>query len=101
MPLTRQTPLTELPGVGPSRAKKLEKLGLGTMGDLLDYLPQRYEDRRECCALRDAPADRPCCVSVLVAETPRISYVRRGLTLVKVKAVDGTAVVNITFFNQE
>jgi ATP-dependent DNA helicase RecG len=101
MPLTRQTPLTELPGVGPSRAKKLEKLGLGTMGDLLDYLPQRYEDRRECCALRDAPADRPCCVSVLVAETPRISYVRRGLTLVKVKAVDGTAVVNITFFNQD
>ena len=27
MPLTRQTPLTELPGVGPARAKKLEKLG--------------------------------------------------------------------------
>ena len=101
MPLTRRTPLTELPGVGPNRGKKLEKLGLRTMGDLLEHLPQRYEDRRECRALRDAPADRPCCVSAMVAETPRISFVRRGLTLVKVKAVDGAGTVYITFFNQD
>ena len=101
MPLTRDTPLTDLPGVGPQRAKKLEKLGLRTLGDTLDHLPQRYEDRRECCELRDAPADRPCCVTAMVAETPRISYVRRGLSLVKVKAVDGAATMHITFFNQD
>ena len=101
MPLTRQTPLTDLPGVGPQRAKKLEKLGLRTLGDALDHLPQRYEDRRECRDLRDAPADRPCCVAAMIAETPRISYVRRGLSLVKVRAVDGAAVLNITFFNQD
>ncbi len=101
MPLTRETPLTDLPGVGPARGKKLEKLGLRTLGDTLNHLPQRYEDRRECCALQNAPQDRPCCVSALVAETPRISYVRRGLSLVKVKAVDGTGTVYITFFNQD
>ena len=101
MPLTRETPLTDLPGVGPARGKKLEKLGLRTLGDTLDHLPQRYEDRRECHTLRDAPQDRPCCVSAMVAETPRVSFVRRGLSLVKVKAVDGTGTVNITFFNQD
>lgn len=101
MPLTRSTPLTELPGVGPARAKKLEKLGLRTLGDALEHLPQRYEDRREVCTLRDAPADRPCCVPLLIAETPRVSYVRRGLTLVKVRAVDGTGAAHITFFNQD
>ena len=101
MALTRETPLTELPGVGPARAKKLEKLGLHTLGDTLEHLPQRYEDRREVCTLRDAPADRPCCVPLLIAETPRVSYVRRGLTLVKVRAVDGTGAAHITFFNQD
>lgn len=101
MPVTRQTPLTELPGVGPARGKKLEKLGLSTLGDTLNHLPQRYEDRRECCALKDAPQERPCCVSLIVAETPRVSYVRRGLSLVKVRGVDGTGSVNITFFNQD
>ena len=101
MPLTRETPLTDLPGVGPARGKKLEKLGLRTLGDTLDHLPQRYEDRRECHSLQDAPQDRPCCVSAMVAETPRISFVRRGLTLVKVKAVDGSGTVHITYFNQD
>ena len=36
MPLTRDTPLTDLPGVGPARGKKLEKLGLRTLGDALE-----------------------------------------------------------------
>ena len=101
MTLTRNTPLTDLPGVGPQRAKKLEKLGLRTLGDALEHLPQRYEDRRERHALRDAPEGRPCCVAAMVAETPRVSYVRRGLSLVKVKAVDGADTVYVTFFNQD
>ncbi len=101
MTLTRNTPLTDLPGVGPQRAKKLEKLGLRTLGDALEHLPQRYEDRREAHTLRDAPSDRPCCVALLVAETPRVSYVRRGLTLVKMKGVDGSGAAQITFFNQD
>ena len=101
MPLTRDTPLTGLPGVGPARGKKLEKLGLRTVGDLLAHLPQRYEDRRERHALRDAPEGRPCCVPAMVAETPRVSYIRRGLSLVKVKAVDAADTVYITFFNQD
>ena len=101
MPLTRETPLTDLPGVGPARGKKLEKLGLRTLGDTLDHLPQRYEDRRERHTMRDAPEDRPCCVCAMVAETPRVSYIRRGLSLVKVKAVDETGTAYITFFNQD
>ena len=100
MPLDRDTPLTDLPGVGPARDRKLEKLGLCTLGDTLDHLPQRYEDRRECCALKDAPVDRPCCVTAMVAETPRISRIRKGLEIVKVRAVDHTGSLNLTFFNQ-
>ena len=101
MPLTRETSLTDLPGVGPARGKKLEKLGLRTLGDALDHLPQRYEDRREQCAIQDAPEDRPCCVRAMVAAQPRVSFLRRGLSLVKVRAVDDTGTLNVTFFNQD
>ena len=100
MALTRETPLTDLPGVGPTRAKKLEKLGLKKLGDLLYHLPQRYEDRRECFNLRDAPEDRPCCVAAMVASAPTVSRIRKGLELVKVKAVDSFGVLHLTFFNQ-
>jgi len=94
------TPLTELPGIGAARAKKLSKLGLAVLGDLLGHYPLRYEDRRACYAIGRAPVGEPCCVSAMVAETPTLSRVRKGLELVKVKAVDTTGALHLTFFNQ-
>ena len=44
MPVTHGTPLTDFPGVGEARAKKLEKLGLTTAGDLLAWYPRDYEE---------------------------------------------------------
>jgi ATP-dependent DNA helicase RecG len=92
--------LENFPGIGPAKAKALARLGLSQAGDLLRHFPQRYEDRRQCYAIRQAPLTEPCCVAALVAETPRLSRVRKGLELVKVKAADDTGVLNITFFNQ-
>ncbi len=100
MALERGSPLTDIQGIGPAKAKSLARLGLYRVGDLLDHFPQRYEDRRQCLPIRQAPLDMPCCVSAMVAETPRLSRVRRGLELVKVKAVDHTGTLYITFFNQ-
>ena len=56
MPLTRETPLTGLPGVGPARAKKLEKLGLHTLGEINSG--DRPAPRREAVPQPPRPADR-------------------------------------------
>jgi ATP-dependent DNA helicase RecG len=44
-PLTLFTEVRMIKGVGPQRAELLAKRGLHTLGDLLTYLPFRYEDR--------------------------------------------------------
>jgi ATP-dependent DNA helicase RecG len=36
----------------------------------------------------------------MVAETPRLARIRKGLELTRVKAVDGSAAMSLTFFNQ-
>ena len=41
-----ERPLTDLRGVGPARARALAALGLHSVGDLLLYVPRRYEDWR-------------------------------------------------------
>ncbi len=89
-----------LPGVGSARAKALAKLGLATIEDLLRYFPRDYEDRRRSSTISAAPPDAPVCIAALVAETPRCSYVRKGLELTKVRAVDGGGTLELTFFNQ-
>ena len=100
MAFDANTMLTELPGIGPARGKKLQKLGLERLGDLLGHYPMRYEDRRACYAIGEAPVGELCCVSAMVAESPTLSRIRRGMELVKVKAVDATGVLHLTFFNQ-
>ena len=100
MTVTHGTPLTDFPGVGEARAKKLAKLGLSTAGDLLDWYPRDYEDRRKVYAIRDAPLEGRVCVSAIAAEHPRLSRIRKGLELVQVKVVDDTGALHLTFFNQ-
>ena len=93
-------PLTELQGIGPARAKKLEKLGLRHLDDVLGHFPQRYEDRRAIYSIQKAPEGESCCVCAMVAEPPTLSRIRKGMELVKVKAVDHTGTLYLTFFNQ-
>ena len=45
MAIALNTPVKYLKGVGPQRAAALEERGIATVGDLLSYLPFRYEDR--------------------------------------------------------
>lgn len=45
-PLALMTPLADLTGVGPAYVKRLERLGLATVDDLLHYFPRRYDDLR-------------------------------------------------------
>ena len=92
--------LKNLSGVGPTRAKALEKLGLRTVGELLCCFPRAYEDRRICYTVADAPLDTPVCVRAMAAEEPTASYIRKGMELLKMRAVDETGAVDITWFNQ-
>ncbi len=100
MEVMLNTPVSNFPGIGPARAQKLARLGIATAGDLLRYFPRDYEDRRSRSSIIRAPEGEPVCIQAMVAETPRLSRVRRGLDLVKVKAVDHSGMLNITYFNQ-
>ena len=52
-PRTLFTEVRMIKGVGPQRAELLAKRGLHTLGDLLTYLPFRYEDRIHFSNVKD------------------------------------------------
>ena len=100
MPITLATGVRELPGIGEARAKSLDKLGLRTAGDLMSYFPRHYDDRTKITNIRDAQEGESVCISAMVAESPKLSRIRKGLELIKVKVVDESSAMTVTFFNQ-
>jgi ATP-dependent DNA helicase RecG len=44
LPITSATPLLRISGIGPTLAKKYQRLGLETAGDLLNFFPRRWDD---------------------------------------------------------
>ena len=87
-------------GIGEARAKSLQKLGIFTLGDLIAHFPRAYDDRREARRIADLQPGETACVRAMVAAEPTLSRIRRGLELVKLRAVDESGAMEITFFNQ-
>ena len=87
-------------GIGEQRAKALEKLGIETLRDLISWFPRKYDDRRETKRIADLVPGETACVSAMIASPPALSHIRKGMDLVKVRAVDESGILDITFFNQ-
>ncbi len=94
------TDVQTIVGVGEKRAAAMEKLGVRTLRELISWFPRRYEDRTELRRIADLSPDETACVAAMIAAPPTASFIRPGLTLVKLRAVDDTGVLDVTFFNQ-
>ena len=94
------TDVRYIKGIGEQRAKALGKLGIATLRDLISYFPRAYDDRSALRRIADLVPGETAGVAAMVASPPTISHVRRGLDLVKLRAVDDTGTLDVTFFNQ-
>jgi ATP-dependent DNA helicase RecG len=92
-------PLDSLPGVGPSVKRKLSKLGLDTVRDLLEHRPRRYESAADLRRIADLHGDEEV---VIEGEVLTATQRRRGrLTIVTARVTDESgASISASWFNQ-
>jgi ATP-dependent DNA helicase RecG len=96
--MTPNSPLTEVKGVGEAQAKKLARLGLVSVGDLIDYYPRRYED---FSTVTEIAKLRPGAVTIQAEiKQAKGRYVRRGLHITEAVASDNTGSTRLVWFNQ-
>ncbi len=94
------SPITLLPGVGDKNAKKLTKLGLETVADVLRFLPRRHIDYSKTMTIRDAVGfDTTGEVTVkgvvkdeAVFDGPPARYT--------IRLADATGSIKVTWFNK-
>ncbi len=69
MPAPDGLPLNQLPGLDSRHVRQLEKEGLASARDVLDWLPFRHEDRRRGTETGFTPGPNPACHHVVVSKT--------------------------------
>lgn len=88
--------LTALKGVGPNNAKKLQKLGIYTIQDLLFHLPLRYQDRTKLIPfVRLVPGVESLVEGVVCTS----QVIMRGRRMLLVGILEGTRVLYLRFFH--
>ncbi len=88
-----------VPGVGPRRVEQLRRAGVLTIGDLLTFLPRRYEDRSRVVRVADLVVGEPACVDVVVRSCRRAGRPGRR-SRAELKADDPTGSIAAVWFNQ-
>lgn len=89
-----------LKGVGPAKAKLLEKLKISTMYDFLTHYPRNYEDWRRLTPIAHLMPD---VTSTIIGTLSRIDQIdiRKGLTMITAFLRDGTGSIKVIWFNQD
>ena len=87
-------------GVGPKRAKALNKLGIFTLEDLITYYPRDYEDRSKIKNICDVVDGEKCSIEASVVTSLNVRMLGRYKSIEKAIVRDGTDTCMITWFNQ-
>src|SRR5438552_1222183 len=91
--------LDSLPGVAGVTQRKLGKLGLGTVRDVLEHRPRRYETAADEVPIADLRDGEECVISGRVLRAEK-KPMRGRRTRIVARVDDGTAAVSVSWFNQ-
>lgn len=93
------TDIRYLKGVGEKRAELFSKLGINSVGDILEYYPRMYEDWSKVKKISETVVGETVCVKGFVTHTPTKALIKKGMTIYKTGICDGEDVMELTIFN--
>lgn len=92
-------PVTRLRGVSATYSRRLERLGIHTVRDLVFHLPRRYDDYSRLKAIGQLEYGEEVTLVATVWDT-KTRQARNGLHITTCILADRTGTIEVTWFNQ-
>ena len=92
--------LSKLPRINSDYLKRLEKVGLKTIGDLIFYFPFRYDDFSQIIPIARIKPEQIVTVQGRILEIKNIRIFRRRMTITEAAVEDKSGAIKAVWFNQ-
>ena len=93
-----QSPVTALPMVGPAYGRRLEKLGIKIINDLLHHIPHKYLDLSLTSPISRVQPGEMLTVKGKVVSMKN-QYTRSGMKIQIAEVADSTGQITVVWFN--
>lgn len=96
--MKRNDPVQTLKGVGPKKAEALQRAGIETVEDLLEFFPREYEDRRRTVPIASLQENQPALIEGKLLSRRFRGYTYKKKSPLVLLVGDSTGSIQIVFF---
>lgn len=93
--------IEELNGIGKKRAELFKKLGVFSVGELLNFYPRTYEDWSEITDIADVEDGASVCIRASVHSAFQSGFTKTGKYIAKTIVTDETGACELIYFNNK
>lgn len=100
--LSLQTKIEEIPRIGSAYQKRLKKMGITTIADLLYHFPSRYEDFSDVIEIASARKQlgQNVCVQGEIVDIESVHTFKKFMNIVEITIQDNSGKIKALWFNQ-
>lgn len=92
-----KTPVTNLNGIGEKRAALFARLGIKSVGDLINFYPRTYEDWSNIKHIDELEYGETVCIKAVVATSVNDTRISGGRIISKTAVYDETGSIQLVF----
>lgn len=94
------TPIENIKYIGEKQSKKLKKIKIHTLGDLLFYFPEHYEDFSKISKIKDLKINEDSVIKGKVIDISEERSFRKRMSILTILLTDESSSIEVIFFNQ-
>ncbi len=98
--MTLDTPINQIPKIGPTFQNRLRRMGIKTVGDLLWHFPHRYEDFSNIVPISKIKLNENVCILGKILEIKNSRTWKKRMILTQAIVEDKTGAIKAVWFNQ-
>lgn len=98
--ISLDTNIQYMKGVGPTRSELLQKIGIQTVKDLMEYYPRNYEDRTKLKKIDEFEVGQMMLFVATVSSNVKVQRIRKNLCIYSTFVSDETGTCKMTWYNQ-